>query len=103
MSDDHVIHSDGGTVTLTHGALTQVVIRSAEAVEGLRVRRPRRALEIELDGSRARVSVEVAVRYGVVVPDAAREVQRRVADGLRTVCGLEADAVDVAVEELDGP
>jgi uncharacterized alkaline shock family protein YloU len=103
MSDDHVIHADGGTVTVTHGALSQVVIASAEAVDGARVHRPRRGLSIELEGERVRVSLELAVRYGVVVPEASREVQRRVAEGLRTMCGLDAAAVDVAVEELDGP
>lgn len=103
MSDDHVIHADGGTVTVTHGALSQVVIASAEAVDGARVRRPRRGLEIDLDGEQARVSLELAIGYGVVLPEVAREVQRRVAEGLRTMCGLDAAAVDVAVEELDGP
>jgi uncharacterized alkaline shock family protein YloU len=103
MSDDHVIQAHGGTVTVTHGALSQVVISSAEAVDGARVRRPRRGLEIDLDGERVRVSLELAVRYGGVLPDVAREVQHRVAEGLRTMCGLDASSVDVAVEELDGP
>ena len=103
MSDDHVIHADGGTVTVTHGALSQVVIASAEAVDGVRVRRPRRGLEIDLDGEPARVSLELAARYGVVLPEVAREVQQRVVDGLREMCGVDAAAVDVAVEELDGP
>ena len=104
MSDDHVIQSAGGAVTVSHGALAQVVIGSAEAVDGARVRRPRRGLDIDVEnGSRVRVSLELAVRYGVVVPEAARDVQRRVAEGLRTMCGLEADTVDVSVEELDGP
>jgi uncharacterized alkaline shock family protein YloU len=102
MSDDHVIHAENGAVTLTHGALAQVVIGSAEGVDGARVRRPRRGLGIDVDDGRVRVSLELAVRYGVVVPEAAREVQHRVAEGLRTMCGLEADSVDVSVEELDG-
>ena len=102
MSDDHVIQAENGAVTVTHGALAQVVIGSAETVEGARVRRPRRGLEIDVGDGRVRVSLELAVRYGVVVPAAAREVQERVTDGLRTMCGLEADSVDVSVEELDG-
>ena len=104
MRDNHVIQSEAGAVTVSQGALAQVVIGSAEAVDDARVRRPRRGLGIDVDdGSRVRVSLELAVRYGAVVPEAAREVQRRVAEGLRTMCGLEADAVDVSVEELDGP
>jgi uncharacterized alkaline shock family protein YloU len=103
MSDDYVIQSEGGAVTVTHAALAQVVIRSAEGVEGARVRRPRRGLDVHVDDGRARVSLELALRYGVIVPDAAHEVQRRVAEALRTMCGLEPAAVDVSVEELDGP
>ena len=102
MTDDYVIQADDGAVTVTHGALAHVVIGSAEAVDGARVRRPRRGLDIDVDDGRVHVSLELALRYGVVVPDAAREVQRRVAEGLRTMCGLEADAVDVSVEELEG-
>ena len=103
MSSDHVITSEDGSVTISRAVLAQVVVRSAEEVDGVRVRRPRRGLEIALDADRARVSVELAARYGVVLPDAAREVQGRIAEALRTQTGLRASAVDVAVEELDGP
>jgi uncharacterized alkaline shock family protein YloU len=103
MSSDHVITSELGSVTIVRAALAQVVVRSAEQVEGIRVRRPRRGLEIALDDDRARVSVELAARYGVVLPDAARDVQARVAEALRTQIGLHTTAVDVSLEELDGP
>jgi uncharacterized alkaline shock family protein YloU len=102
VSDSHVISADGGSITLAPAMLEQVVIGSAEGVDGARVRRPRRGLDVEVDGGRARVTVELAVRYGLVLPDVAHEVQRRVVDSLRGICGLEAAAVDVAIEELDG-
>jgi uncharacterized alkaline shock family protein YloU len=102
VSDSHTISADGGSITLVSGVLEQVVIGSAEGVEGARVRRPRRGLEVEVDGGRARVTVELAVRYGFVLPDVAHDVQQRVGEALRGICGLEATAVDVAIEELDG-
>jgi uncharacterized alkaline shock family protein YloU len=102
MSDSHTITADGGSITLTPAVLEQVVIGSAEGVEGARVRRPRRGLDVEVEGGRARVTLELAVRYGLVVPDVAHEVQRRVGESLRGICGLEAAAIDVAIEELDG-
>lgn len=101
MTDTHVIHADGGTITVTPAVLSQVVVRSAESVDGARVRRQRRGLDIQVDEGRAKVSLELAVRSGLVLPDVAHEVQSRVGESLRTMCGLEPDGVDVAVEELD--
>jgi uncharacterized alkaline shock family protein YloU len=88
-------------VRVTDGALTQIVVRAAEGVEGARVRRARRKVAIEIEGGHARVDLELAVAYGRVLPDVARDVQREVADALERMCGVKVDAVDVAVEELD--
>ena len=96
-----VVADDGGTVTVTDGALSQIVLQAAESVDGVRVRRPRRSLEIAAADGRARVELELAVAYGRVLPDVAREVQEGVAGALERMCGLEVDAVDVAIEELD--
>lgn len=102
MTDSHVIEADHGTITLVPGVLAQVVLGSAESVEGARVRRPRRGLDVGVDDGRAHVTVELAVRRGLVLPDVAGEVQRRVVESLRAMCGLETTAVDVAIEEVDG-
>lgn len=102
MSDSQlVIREPRGTITVTRGVLEQVVQRAAEEEDGVRVRRPRRGLEVVVDGGSARVSLELAVRFDVVIRDAAEGVQQRVAERLRTICGLEADAVDVSVEEVE--
>lgn len=102
MSDTHTITSDEGTITVTAGVLSQVVVSAVASVDGARARRPKRGLDVDVDGSRARVKVELAVRYGEVLPDVAAAVQRNVLDALRDQCGLEATSVDVSVEELDG-
>jgi uncharacterized alkaline shock family protein YloU len=81
--------------------LTQIVVRAAERADGARVRRPRRGLGIELTNGHARVELELAARFGLVLPDLAREVQERVGGALETMCGLVVDAVDVSVEELE--
>jgi uncharacterized alkaline shock family protein YloU len=87
-------------VKLTDSALTQIVVRAAEGVEGVRVRRPRRRLSVEREDGRARVELELAIVYGTIVPEAARDVQARVAAAVGTMCGVDVTAVDVAVEEL---
>jgi uncharacterized alkaline shock family protein YloU len=88
-------------VKLTDGAMTQIVVRAAEGVEGARVRRRRRKVAVEIDDGRARVDFELAVEYGRVLPDVARHVQSEVADALTQMCGVAVDAVDVSVEELE--
>ena len=92
---------DGGSITVTSAALAQIVVQSAESVDGARVRRPRRGVEVEVDPGSARVELELAVRYGAALHVAAREVQERVGAALRTMCRVEHVTVDVSVEELD--
>jgi uncharacterized alkaline shock family protein YloU len=87
-----------GEVTITEGAVTQIVIRAAESVEGVRVRRgtARRKPVIELP----RVELEIAVEYGRVLPEVALDVQSQVAGALARMCEVDA-TVDVSVEELE--
>jgi uncharacterized alkaline shock family protein YloU len=102
MSDAHVIHETAGTITVSPPVLAQVVRGAVEQADAARVRRGRRALTIEVHDGRARVALELAVRFGAVLPEVGEQVQRRVAEALRDVCGLEPAAVDVAIEEVDG-
>ena len=88
-------------VKVTDNALTQIVVRAAEAVEGARVRRPRRKVEVAIERGRAHVDLELAVAYGKVLPEVARDVQREVTDALTRMCDVAVDAVDVSVEELE--
>jgi len=87
-------------VKVTDGALTQIVLRAVEAVDGARIRRPRRRIDIEIEGGRARVDLELAVAYGRVLPDVARAVQREIAEALTRMCDVTVDGVDVSIEEL---
>jgi uncharacterized alkaline shock family protein YloU len=98
----HELRGPGGTITITPAALTSVVVQAAELVDGARVRRPRRGLEIAIENGRVRVALELAAQLGVVLPELAREVQERVAGALEGMCGLVVDSVDVSVDELDG-
>lgn len=87
-------------VQVTDGALTHIVVQATESVAGARVRkRPRRRVTVDVADGRARVDVELAVEYGLVLPDVARDVQGRIADALRRMCEVDT-AVDVSIEEL---
>ena len=87
-------------VRATDSALTQIVVRAAEQAEGVRVRRPRRHLDVEVGDGSAHVALELAVTYGHVLPDIARGVQERVAAALGTMCDVTVTGVDVSIEEL---
>jgi uncharacterized alkaline shock family protein YloU len=101
VSDGLIIPSDEGTISVTPGALSSLVVRAVESVDGVRVRRPRRGVDVEVTGERAHVELELAARYGLVLPDAAHEAQRRVSDALARMCGLAASSVDLTFEELE--
>lgn len=102
MSDAHVISESAGTITVAPSVLAHVVRVAAEEADGARIRRARRGLDVAVEDGSAHVSVELAVRYGAVLPDVAEEVQQRVGDALRSLCGLEPTGIDITIEELDG-
>jgi hypothetical protein len=99
--DGHVIRSPRGAIRIEGDALAALVVAAAENVDGARVRRQRRGLDVAVVDGRVRVELELAARYGSVLPGLARDVQSGVAAALRSSAGLEVDAVDISIEELD--
>jgi uncharacterized alkaline shock family protein YloU len=59
-----------------------------------------RVLETE-DG--VRIELHIAVDWGASIPDVGRELQRRVAAYLARMASVEAEAVDVVVDEIGPP
>jgi uncharacterized alkaline shock family protein YloU len=98
--DAHTISGPHGPIRIEGDALSGLVITAAELVDGARVRRPRRGLDVSVSDGTAKVEVELAARYGLALPLVAREVQTNVAAALLASAGL-ASAVDVSIEELD--
>ncbi len=99
--DAHVSKSAHGEIRIKADALAGLVVTAAELVDGARVRRPRRGLDVTVGEGSVRVDLELAARYGAVLPELARAVQSSVADALRSSTGLSVERVDVAIEELD--
>ena len=91
--------TDRGTVLVTDAALSGIVITAAESVEGAHVRK--RGVDVAVEPGGTRVQIALTVALGRVLPDVAREVQKRVAAALGTMCGVDVNAVDVSVEDLD--
>jgi uncharacterized alkaline shock family protein YloU len=101
VTEAQTIETRDGTITVPPDVLSEIVARSVARVDGARVRRRRRGIDVELTDGRARVSLELAVRFGLVLPEVARRVQEEVGASLRDMCGLEPEAVDVSIEELE--
>jgi len=99
--DGLVVEGPLGRIELPGATLAALVATAAEQVEGARVRRPRRGLDIAVVEGRATIELELAVRLGAVVPEVALAGQEHVAGAVTATTGLEVAAVDVAVEELD--
>jgi hypothetical protein len=99
--DGHVVAGPHGRVELPGSTLAALVVHAAEDVDGARVRRPRRGLDVALEDGRVRVELELAARRGLVLPELARAVQSSVSAALGQMAGLAVTAVDVSVEELD--
>jgi uncharacterized alkaline shock family protein YloU len=97
----YVVEETGGTITVTAAALAGLVVHAAESVDGARVRRGRRRLEIDVSDRNARVRLELGARYGVVLPDLARRVQDEVSAALARMCAVRVEGVEVSVEEIE--
>ena len=100
MSDQLVVREPEGTVCVPAATLARIVVRAAERTDGARVRRPRRAVDVEVTGDSAAVTLRLAARYGTVLPQLAEEVQGHVARALEQMCGVDVRSVDLAIEEL---
>jgi uncharacterized alkaline shock family protein YloU len=100
MTDELVLTEQEGSITVPSTTLARIAVRAAERVDGVRVRRPRRSVDVSVADGRAEVSLQLAARYGAVLPALTREVQAQVRDALTVMCGLEVRRVDVRVEEL---
>jgi len=102
MSHDGLtIENPGGSIRISGDALTGLVVAASELVDGARVRRPRRGLDVSVRDGRAHVAIELVARYGVVLPELGEAVQRSVTEALRAATGVEVAGVDVVIAELD--
>ena len=85
---------------LSEAAVAEIVGGAVASVDGARLRTGRRRLGLELAGGHARAELEVAVAYGLFLPDVAEAIQARVRDALGGMLDVVVDAVDVSVVEL---
>jgi uncharacterized alkaline shock family protein YloU len=100
VTEPLVFRGPEGSITLTAAAVNDLVASAARGVEGVRLRRPRRAVEVRHADGRAAVSIELGATHGEPLPELARAVQERVGEALAQVSGLEVERVDVEIVEV---
>jgi uncharacterized alkaline shock family protein YloU len=100
VTEPLVFDGPEGSITVTAAALTDLVADAARSVEGVRLRRPRRAIEIQHGDGCASASVELVAPHGESLADLAYAVQDRVSGALAAVSGLEIERVDVEIAEI---
>jgi len=97
-----LIRTPLGRIAVEPKVLERLVRDAAASVDGARVVRPGRALTLTLDDSGvAEVSVALAAARGIVLPELAGLVQRRVSEALEAALGAPPASVDVVIEAID--
>jgi uncharacterized alkaline shock family protein YloU len=93
-----------GRIAVARKALARLVRDAAEGVDGARVVRPRRTLQVTVaeDGS-ASVELALSAPHGAVLPELGRRVQERVAEVLCAALDVTIAHVDVTIEEIGLP
>jgi uncharacterized alkaline shock family protein YloU len=100
VTEPLVFEGPEGSITLTAAAVTELVASAARSVDGVRLRRPRRAVEVRYAEGCASVSLGLVATPGRPLPGLARAVQERVGEALAQVTGLEVERVDVEIAEI---
>ncbi len=90
-----------GTVSLEPKALEQLVRHAAEEVDGARVVRTGRGLDVSIgENGAATVAVVLTAPRGAVLPELGERVQSRISEALVDTLDAPPGRVDVTVEGI---
>jgi len=101
-----------GQVKISNDVVARVAAVAAMQVQGVSLggkfnigdflsrKEPVRGVSVEIDETRARVSFEVKVEYGVNMYEVAHKLQRRVKDAVEQMTGLKAEQVNVTIVDI---
>jgi uncharacterized alkaline shock family protein YloU len=94
-----------GHASISAEVLSRYASDAALAVDGVRglVERAlpyRRGVKLDEEDGRVTVELRLAVEWGASIPTVGREVQQRVREYLKRMADVEAERVDVVVDEV---
>lgn len=112
-----LLHGVRGTLRIADSVVATVVRRAALSVAGVRELAPPRALRtgaapfeekifpagvtIDVDGPRVTIALSLVVGVGQPIPEVVESVRERVAEAVEQLTGLQIDAIDITVAEID--
>lgn len=91
--------------TISTDVLASYAADAAGEVEGVRglvesTLHRHKGVRVFEDNGSVRIELHLAIEWGASIPDVGQEVQSRVAAYLARMASVEADAVDVVVDEI---
>jgi uncharacterized alkaline shock family protein YloU len=95
-------------MTISSDVLASYAADAAREVDGLRgfvestLHRHKGVRVLEAEGG-VRLELHIAVDWGASIPEVGQEIQRRVTGYLAQMASVEAEAVDVVVDEIGPP
>lgn len=101
-----------GQVKISNDVVARVAAVAAMQVQGVSLggkfnigdflsrKEPVRGVSVEVDETRARISFEVKVEYGLNMYEVAHKLQRRVKDAVEQMTGLKAEQVNVTIVDI---
>lgn len=94
--------------TISSDILASYAADAAREVDGVRglvesALHRHKGVRIAEDEGRVRVELHLGVEWGASIPEVGREVQQRVNAYLERMANVDADAVDVIVDEIGPP
>lgn len=97
-----------GHASISEDVLTRYAADAALSVPGVqriaeRAVPHRRGVELEIDDRSVRIELRLVVDWGASIPAVGGEVQRRVREYLKRMADVDADVVDVVVDEVGTP
>jgi uncharacterized alkaline shock family protein YloU len=94
-----------GHASISGEVLSRYAADAALGVDGVRglVDRAlpyRRGVKLDEDDGRVTVELRLAVEWGAAIPTVGREVQQRVREYLKRMADVDAERIDVVVDEV---
>jgi len=96
-------HASISTEVLTRYAADAVL--EVPGVRGLveRALPYRRGVKLDVEDGRVRVELRLAVDWGASIPQVGRDSQQRVREYLKRMADVEADSINIVVDEVGPP
>lgn len=91
-----------GEIHIADHVVARIAAAAAAKVPGIVFagKQAQRKVLVQVDGSMTNIEMGITVRYGTIIQDACRTLQRAVTETVHALTGLEVKTVDVKVDHI---